>query len=97
MRTEYCVVNGCNHVLSVAEEIKLSYMDYSHIHYKAHLCGQNRFRSHSLCVRAGVEVAMGDLEFDEGGDRSYSYPSLFKCLLNNLILPQIRRIFVHPD
>ena len=33
IRTEYGVVIGCNHVLSVAGEVKLSYVGYSHIHY----------------------------------------------------------------
>ena len=34
IRTEYCVVIGCNRVLSVAREVKLSYVGYSHIHYR---------------------------------------------------------------
>ena len=33
IRTEYCVIIGCNHVLSVAREVKLSYVGYCRIHY----------------------------------------------------------------
>ena len=43
IRTEYSVVIGCNHVLSVAEEIKLSYECYSHIHCLYQLEPYNRW------------------------------------------------------
>ena len=33
IRTVYCAVIGCNYVVPVSKESKLSYVGYSHIHY----------------------------------------------------------------
>ena len=64
MKTEYCVVIGCNHAPSFAEEIKLSDVGYSQIHYststRRHYIARHVAKHTGLYARHAVILEIPD-------------------------------------